>query len=71
VPRSNSARRLRALHGAFNVPPEPAAALDGTHAPVLLVDDFTDSGWALAVVARLLRRAGVTEVFPLVLAMQG
>ncbi|MBC7273818.1 MAG: hypothetical protein H5T76_34820, partial [Streptomyces sp.] len=39
--------------------------------PVLLVDDYTDSGWTLAVAARLLRRAGGKEVLPLVLASAG
>jgi ATP-dependent DNA helicase RecQ len=38
---------------------------------VLLVDDLADTGWTLAVVARMLRRAGVPAVFPLVLAVQG
>jgi adenine/guanine phosphoribosyltransferase-like PRPP-binding protein len=38
--------------------------------PVLLVDDFTESGWTLAVAGRLLLGAGATEVLPLVLAVQ-
>ncbi|MET9412784.1 RecQ family ATP-dependent DNA helicase [Streptomyces klenkii] len=71
VPRTNSAQRLRALDGALTVPPELAAALASAGGPVLLVDDFTDTGWTLAVAARLLRRAGAPEVFPLVLAVQG
>ncbi|WP_030171946.1 RecQ family ATP-dependent DNA helicase [Streptomyces sp. NRRL S-813] len=66
--RSNSAQRLRALSGAFTVPQELAAALAGSPGPVLLVDDYTDSGWTLAVTARLLRRAGSEGVLPLVLA---
>lgn len=71
VPRSNSAQRLRALEGALTVPPPLAEALAAAGGPVLLVDDFTDSGWTLAVAARLLRRSGAQGVFPLVLAMQG
>ncbi|MGP4000779.1 DEAD/DEAH box helicase [Streptomyces sp. 8N706] len=71
VPRSNSAQRLRALHGALTVPPELSEALSETPGPVLLVDDLADTGWTLAVAARLLRRAGAEEVFPLVLAVQG
>ena len=71
VPRSNSAQRVRALHGAFEVSPDVAAALSAKPGPVLLVDDFADSGWTLAVAARLLRQAGATAVFPLVLAVQG
>ncbi|MFF7729145.1 RecQ family ATP-dependent DNA helicase [Streptomyces sp. NPDC008001] len=71
LPRTNSAQRLRALDGALTVPPDLAAALASAGGPVLLVDDFTETGWTLAVAARLLRRAGAQEVFPLVLAVQG
>ncbi|MDH2391944.1 RecQ family ATP-dependent DNA helicase [Streptomyces sp. HNM0663] len=69
-PRSNSAQRVRALHEAFIVPQGLAGALAATDGPVLLVDDFSDTGWTLAVAARLLRRAGARGVFPLVLAVQ-
>ncbi|WP_037607477.1 RecQ family ATP-dependent DNA helicase [Streptacidiphilus rugosus] len=67
--RGNSAQRLRQLHGTLTVPDELAAALaDLGGGPVLLVDDYADSGWTLAVAARLLRRAGASGVLPLVLA---
>ncbi|MEU6405673.1 RecQ family ATP-dependent DNA helicase [Streptomyces sp. NPDC046985] len=69
--RSNSAQRLRALDAAFTVPEDLAAALARTPGPVLLVDDYTDSGWTLAVAARLLRQAGAAQVLPLVLAASG
>ncbi|MEU3161627.1 RecQ family ATP-dependent DNA helicase [Streptomyces griseoincarnatus] len=69
--RSNSAQRLRALADSFTVPGELAAALADTPGPVLLVDDYTDSGWTLAVGTRLLRQAGADEVLPLVLALAG
>ncbi|MCF3963714.1 RecQ family ATP-dependent DNA helicase [Streptomyces fuscigenes] len=69
--RSNSAQRLKALSGAFEVPGELAAALAASSGPVLLVDDLTDSGWTLAVAARLLRRSGGGQVLPLVLAAAG
>jgi ATP-dependent DNA helicase RecQ len=69
--RSNSAQRLKALHGALTVPPALAAVLAEARGPVLLVDDFTETGWTLAVAARMLRRAGAVEVMPLVLAVQG
>ncbi|WP_267243752.1 RecQ family ATP-dependent DNA helicase [Streptomyces sp. PR69] len=69
-PRSNSAQRVRALHEAFTVPQGLAGALAGAEGPVLLVDDFSDTGWTVAVAARLLRRAGAKGVFPLVLAVQ-
>ncbi|MGA5703502.1 DEAD/DEAH box helicase [Peterkaempfera bronchialis] len=68
--RSNSAQRLRALHDAFTVPPELAAALASCGGPVLLVDDLVDTGWTVTVVSRLLRRAGAPGVLPLVLAVQ-
>ncbi|ARZ67455.1 RecQ family ATP-dependent DNA helicase [Streptomyces sp. HU2014] len=71
LPRTNSAQRLRALDGALTVPPSLAAALAEAGGPVLLVDDLSDTGWTLAVAARLLRRAGAREVLPLVLAVQG
>lgn len=71
VRRSNSAQRLRALSGTFTVPDDLAAALAGAPGPVLLVDDYTDSGWTLAVAARLLRKAGSEQVLPLVLAAAG
>ena len=69
--RSNSAQRLKALSGTFTVPEELAGALAGSPGPVLLVDDCTDSGWTLAVAARLLRQAGSERVLPLVLAAAG
>ncbi|KOU21314.1 RecQ family ATP-dependent DNA helicase [Streptomyces sp. WM6368] len=68
---SNSAQRVRGLHQSLTVPPALAGALAGAAGPVLLVDDRAESGWTLAVAARLLRRAGAKEVFPLVLALQG
>ncbi|GAB7030544.1 RecQ family ATP-dependent DNA helicase [Streptomyces sp. NPDC021749] len=70
IPRSNSAQRLRALHGSLDVPPQLAQSLASVGGPVLLVDDYADTGWTLAVAARLLRRAGAEGVFPLVLAVQ-
>jgi ATP-dependent DNA helicase RecQ len=69
--RSNSAQRLKALDGALTVPPALASALTETPGPVLLVDDFTETGWTLAVAARMLRRASAQGVMPLVLAVQG
>ncbi|MBN3931948.1 RecQ family ATP-dependent DNA helicase [Streptomyces verrucosisporus] len=71
IPRSNSAQRLRALHGALTVPGPLADAVAAAGGPVLLVDDVTDTGWTLAVAARLLRRAGAQGVMPLVLAVRG
>ena len=69
--RSNSAQRLKALSGALTVSEELAGALRDSPGPVLLVDDYTDSGWTLAVAARLLRQSGGEQVLPLVLAAAG
>ncbi|WP_030680432.1 RecQ family ATP-dependent DNA helicase [Streptomyces sp. NRRL B-1347] len=71
VPRSNSAQRLRALDGSLVLPPALATVLQEANGPVLLVDDATETGWTLAVSARMLRRAGAKGVLPLVLAVQG
>jgi ATP-dependent DNA helicase RecQ len=73
APRSNSAHRLREVNAALAVPDDLAGQLAGPYRnrPVLLVDDYTDSGWTLTVGARLLRRAGAGSVYPLVLAMTG
>ncbi|MFR9673386.1 DEAD/DEAH box helicase [Streptomyces sp. TR02-1] len=71
APGSNSAQRLRSLDGALCLPPDLASALTEIEGPVLLVDDFTETGWTLAMTARMLRRAGAAGVLPLVLAVQG
>ncbi len=64
---TNSAQRLAALHGAFKVPEDVAAAVAGKS--VLLVDDRAESRWTLTVTARLLRQAGADVVLPLVLGL--
>ncbi|MER5438691.1 RecQ family ATP-dependent DNA helicase [Streptomyces sp. NPDC002790] len=71
IPRSNSAQRLRALDGTLTLPPELSEALSRAGGPVLLVDDYMETGWTLAMASRLLRRAGAEGVLPLVLAVQG
>ncbi|WP_410469009.1 RecQ family ATP-dependent DNA helicase [Streptomyces sp. G-5] len=70
VAPGNSAQRLRALHGSLELSAPLAEALRSAGGPVLLVDDYTESGWTLAVAARLLRTSGATAVLPLVLAVQ-
>ena len=69
VARSNSAQRLRTVWDAYHLPDALVAELAGpaAGAPILLVDDYADSGWTMAVVARLLRRAGSGSVHPFVL----
>jgi ATP-dependent DNA helicase RecQ len=69
VPRTNSAQRVKTLHGAFGLTPSQKAEAAG--AAVLLVDDLVDSGWTMALVARELRRAGAERVLPLALAAAG
>jgi ATP-dependent DNA helicase RecQ len=64
--RSNSAQRLKAVHGSLSA---QGLALDG--AAVLLVDDRTDTGWTLTEATRVLRDAGAGPVLPLVLAIDG
>ncbi|MFE7412056.1 RecQ family ATP-dependent DNA helicase [Streptomyces laurentii] len=71
ISRTNSAQRVVGLQRTLAVPADLAERLAAAGGPVLLVDDLADSGWTLAVAARLLRRAGAEGVFPLVLAVQG
>jgi ATP-dependent DNA helicase RecQ len=67
--RSNSALRLRQVWDSYAVPGSLGTALDGQ--PVLLVDDYTDTGWTFTVVARLLRAAGAGAVYPFALGVAG
>jgi ATP-dependent DNA helicase RecQ len=70
---SNSAFRLKAVHGTYALSPALQEAFAGEWAgkPVFLVDDYVESGWTLTVVGRLLRRAGAGPVYPLVLGLVG
>ena len=67
--RTNSALRLRDVWTGYDVPGALSAGLTGQ--PVLLVDDYVDSGWTFTVVTRLLRQAGAGEVYPFALAQAG
>ncbi|MER7001662.1 DEAD/DEAH box helicase [Dactylosporangium sp. NPDC000555] len=67
--RTNSAQRVRALHGGFSIPPSLAEAVRDLDGPVLLVDDQVDSGWTMALVARGLLLAGAKGVLPFALAV--
>jgi ATP-dependent DNA helicase RecQ len=71
--RSNSAHRLRAVWQSYSLPAGLVEQLTGPRsgACVLLVDDYTDTGWTLTVVARLLRQAGAGAVYPFVLGVAG
>ncbi|MEO6501709.1 MAG: DEAD/DEAH box helicase [Jatrophihabitantaceae bacterium] len=71
--RSNSAQRLKACWDSYRLPDRLSEQLAGEHrgTPVLLVDDYCDTGWTLTVVARLLRAAGAGEVYPFTLGLTG
>ena len=70
VSRTNSAQRVRALHGRFVVTAAQAEGLQQMDSPVvLLVDDRVDSGWTMALAGRELRQAGAGEVLPFALAL--
>jgi ATP-dependent DNA helicase RecQ len=64
----NSAQRLAAVAGRLRLELSDAARAGLPGRTVVLVDDWTDSGWTLTVAARLLRQAGAAEVLPFVLA---
>jgi ATP-dependent DNA helicase RecQ len=63
VTAANSAYRVAALDGSWEVPGLPE--LGG---PVLMVDDLIDSGWTMTMAARVLRKAGAPEVLPFAVA---
>ena len=69
----NSAQRLKTVWGTFVVTEDLSGLLAGQYAgePLLLVDDYTSSGWTITVVARLLRQSGAGQVLPLVLGVDG
>ncbi|HST46215.1 RecQ family ATP-dependent DNA helicase [Jatrophihabitans sp.] len=71
--RSNSAHRLKACWNGYRLPDRLAGQLAGElrGTPVLLVDDFCDTGWTITVVSRLLRAAGAGSVYPFVLGLTG
>lgn len=66
----NSAQRLAAVSRRLGLELSEAAADGLPGRRVLLIDDYTDSGWTLTVSARLLRHAGADAVLPFVLAQR-
>ncbi|HEY2044669.1 MAG TPA: DEAD/DEAH box helicase [Jatrophihabitans sp.] len=70
--RSNSAQRLKAVWSSYEIRSDVLAALANAHnkPSVLLIDDCTDSGWTLTVVARSLRAAGAGKIHPFVLGIK-
>jgi ATP-dependent DNA helicase RecQ len=73
--RHNSAMRLGQVYSALTIGDDLKQRLadlqSRTPGPVLLVDDYADTGWSLTVGAALLRRAGAPEVLPLTLGTSG
>jgi ATP-dependent DNA helicase RecQ len=70
VSRTNSAQRVRALHGRFAVTAQQAGAIKELGDPaVLLIDDRVDTGWTMALAGRELRLAGAAAVLPFALAL--
>jgi ATP-dependent DNA helicase RecQ len=68
--RTNSARRVQALHGSFVVTAAQSAVISRLDDPVvLLVDDIVDTGWTMALAGRELRAAGAAGVLPFALAL--
>ena len=65
-PADRCAAVVKRLELQMNAP--ALAGLPGRR--VLLVDDFTKSGWTLAIAAKLLRDAGAAAVYPFVLAIR-
>ncbi|QIZ36365.1 RecQ family ATP-dependent DNA helicase [Saccharopolyspora sp. ASAGF58] len=65
---TNSAQRVASLWQQFKVPEDLAAKLSTLDGPVLLMDDYADTGWTITVASRLLRQAGAPAVLPFTLA---
>jgi len=66
----NSATRLASVAGRLQLELSDAARAGLAGRRVLLVDDYTESGWTLTVAARLLRQAGAAAVHPFVLGVR-
>lgn len=66
----NSAMRLVGVQARLRLELSEAALAGLAGRSILLVDDYTDSGWTLTVATRLLRQAGARAVYPFVLAVR-
>jgi ATP-dependent DNA helicase RecQ len=67
--RLNSAQRLAQLWRSLRLDASLTAQLSTVAGPVLLVDDLVDTGWTMALAAKLLRDAGAPAVLPFALAI--
>ncbi len=65
----NSAQRVNAVHRRFRLAVADGQTLGGRR--VLLVDDLVGTGWTLTMAAQDLLGAGVAEVVPLTLGVEG
>ncbi len=65
---TNSAQRVASLWRQFKIEEELAGELAALDGPVLLMDDYADTGWTATVVGRMIRRAGAPAVLPFTLA---
>jgi len=65
--QQNSAHRLANVWGALVVDEAFTDDVIGT-GPVLVIDDFSETGWTMTVAAAALRRAGAPAVLPFALA---
>ena len=68
---TNSAQRVAALWPQFKLTEELTTQLSTVDGPVLLMDDYADTGWTATVVGRMLRQAGAPAVLPFTLATTG
>ena len=66
----NSAMRLAGVAHRLQLELSDGALNGLPGRTVLLVDDWTESGWTLTVAARLLRQAGAAAVYPFVLGVR-
>ncbi|WP_135848142.1 RecQ family ATP-dependent DNA helicase [Serinibacter arcticus] len=66
----NSAQRLAVVDRRLELELSDGARAGLANRTLLLVDDYTDSGWTLTLAARLLRRAGAVAVHPFTLGVR-
>lgn len=66
----NEKQRLANVKGAFAVSSELLSKFNPSRSPVLLIDDVCTTGATIAECARVLRAAGIKDVYALTLARQ-
>ncbi len=63
---ANSTQQARNIDGSLAIEEKSMP-----HGPVLLIDDMVDSRWTLTIAAWLLRKNGVSDVWPMALSQTG